>query len=70
MTPSKKLLTPREAAERIGVSVTTVKEWMRRAADPLPSMQVGHSGRVHRVVADQIDPWLVAEAARKTVATK
>ena len=70
MTQSKKLLTPGEAAERIGVSVTTIKEWMRRAADPLPSMQVGNSGRVHRIVADEIDAWLSAEAARKTVTTK
>lgn len=70
MAETKKLLTPREAAERIGVSVTTVKEWMRRAADPLPSMQVGHSGRVHRIVTDEIDAWLLAEAARKPQTTR
>lgn len=70
MLQPKKLLTPAEAAERIGVSITTVKEWMRRAAHPLPSMQVGKSGRVHRVIADEIDAWLVAEAARKAAGTK
>lgn len=60
----KKLLNRREAAERIGVSVTTVETWMRRADNPIPTMQVGASGRHLRVVADQIDPWLAAEAER------
>ena len=62
---TQQLLSPREAAEVIGVSVATVKAWMRRAADPLPSVQVGASGRFHKVVADQINPWLAAEASRK-----
>ena len=66
----QQLISPREAAERIGVSVATVKSWMRRAADPLPAVQVGHSGRFYKVVADQINPWLAAEAARKPVTAK
>jgi excisionase family DNA binding protein len=70
MAQPKQLLTPKEAADIIGVSVTTVKEWMRRADSPLPSVQVGKSGRVHRVVSDQIDTWLVAEASRKAAAAK
>lgn len=64
----KPLLTPKETGERLGVSVATVKAWMRREAHPLPSIQVGQSGRIHRVVADQIDPWLAAEASRKATA--
>lgn len=66
----QQLISPREAAERIGVSVATVKTWLRRSADPLPSVVVGESGRFRKVIADQIDPWLVAEASRKTVAVK
>lgn len=66
----QQLISPREAAERIGVSVATVKAWLRRSTDPLPSIVVGESGRFRKVIADQIDPWLVAEASRKTVAVK
>ena len=62
---TKELISPREAAERIGVSMATVKAWMRRADHPLPSVQVGASGKFHKVVSDQIDAWLVAEASRK-----
>lgn len=68
--PAQLLLTPKEAADRLGVSVTTVKEWMRRSDAPIPSVQVGKSGRVHRVLADQMEAWLVAEATRKASATK
>lgn len=60
----EQLITPREAAERIGVSVATVKAWIYRAADPLPSVVVGQSGKFRRIVASQIDPWLTAEASR------
>lgn len=70
MTQLKPLLTPKEAADHLGVSVTTVKEWMRRADAPLPSIQVGKSGRVHRVLGDQVDLWLNAEASRKAASTK
>ena len=61
----QQLISAAQAAERIGVSVATVKAWMRRAYDPLPAVQVGVSGRFHKVLADQIDAWLVAEASRK-----
>lgn len=53
----------------MGVSLTTVKAWMKRADHPLPSIQVGASGRHLRVVSDQIGPWLVSEAARKASTT-
>lgn len=64
------LITAKEAAERIGVSVATVKSWMRRGTEPLPSIPVGISGTHLRVVASQISPWLEAEASRKTGQTK
>lgn len=67
---SPQLIYAHEAAERIGVSTTTVKAWMRRRENPLPSVQVGATGRVHKVMADQIDAWLEAEAARKVAGTK
>lgn len=67
---SPQLIYAHEAAERIGVSTTTVKAWMRRAQNPLPSVQVGRTGRIHKVIADEIDAWLAAEAARKAPATR
>lgn len=60
-----KLISPKEAAEQIGVSVATVKVWMRRADNPLPSVAVGTSGTHYRVVADAITDWLSDEASRK-----
>lgn len=62
------LITPAEAAKRIGVSIHMVKVWIWREADPLPSVPVGKSGMHRRVVADQIDEWLAAESARKASA--
>jgi transposase len=59
------LLSPQQAAEQIGVSVATVKTWMRRASEPLPSVQVGNSGKFRKVVAAEVPAWLAAEAARK-----
>jgi transposase len=58
------VLSAPEAARLIGVSIHQVKAWMRRADDPLPSVAVGTSGRVRKVVAEQIAPWLEREAAR------
>lgn len=66
----EQLISPREAAELIGVSLTTVKSWIRRAHDPLPSIAVGSTGKHLRVVAGSIPSWLQAEAARKTVVKK
>lgn len=60
----EQLISAREAAARIGVSVVTIKAWMRRADNPLPAVQVGASGRHHRIVASQINDWLLAESAR------
>lgn len=59
------LISPAAAAKRIGVSLATVYAWVRRAEDPLPSVPVGETGRNVKVVASAIEPWLVAEAARK-----
>ena len=64
------LLSPREAAEAMGVSIATVKTWIRRADNPLPAVQVGSSGRFYKVVAEQINPWLIAEASRQASAVK
>jgi hypothetical protein len=63
---TKQLISPREAGEQIGVSLTTIKAWMRRAENPLPHIQVGSTGRVHKIVVAEINGWLTAEAARKT----
>lgn len=64
------LLSPREAAQAMGVSVATVKAWIRRNDNPLPAVQVGSSGRFYKVIAEQINPWLIAEASRQASATK
>lgn len=58
------LITPAEAAKRIGVSHNTVRSWIRRAENPLPSVVVGQSGRNRKVITEAITPWLEAEAAR------
>ena len=58
------LLTPRQVADELGVSLTTVKSWMRRQADPLPSVVVGATGTHRRILSDLLHPWLEAEAAR------
>ena len=58
------VLSAPEAARLIGVSIHQVKAWMRRADDPLPSVLVGASGRVRKVLAGQVAPWLGREAAR------
>lgn len=59
------LISPAEAAKRIGVSHRMVRTWIHRANEPLPSVVVGDSGNHRRVIASQIDAWLIAEAARK-----
>lgn len=67
---TKQLISPREAGEQIGVSLTTIKAWMRRAENPLPHVQVGTTGRVHKIVSAEIDGWLAAEATRNSGAAK
>mgnify|MGYP000735830390 CR=1 FL=1 len=66
----QQLITPREAAQLIGVSVTTIKEWIHRAEAPIPSVTVGKSGRFVKVIASEIDTWLITEAARKSGAIR
>lgn len=58
------LLSAPEVARHVGVSIHQVKAWMRRADDPLPSVAVGTSGRVRKILREQIAPWLECEAAR------
>lgn len=58
------LLSPPEAARLIGTNVAQVKEWMRRADHPLPSVPVGRSGKFRKVLRDQVAPWLEDEAER------
>lgn len=65
-----KLLTPKEAAEQIGVSLNTIKTWISRADEPLPSIIVGDTGSHRRIVAELVTPWLENEAQRKVRATK
>jgi excisionase family DNA binding protein len=69
-TTPMQLITPKEAAEQIGVSLTTVKTWLNRANDPLPSIVVGDAGTHRRVVADLIQPWLEQQAQGKIRVTK
>ena len=64
------LLTPKEAAEMIGVSLTTIKTWMTRDQEPLPSVEVGDTGKHRRIVAELVQPWLAHEAQRKARSTK
>lgn len=58
------LMTPRQAADEVGVSLATIKTWMKRQTDPLPSVVVGAAGTHRRVLGDMLRPWLEAEAAR------
>lgn len=64
-----KLVSPPEAARILGVHPEQVREWMRRADDPLPSVPVGSTGKHRRVVADSIPDWLARESARDHVPT-
>lgn len=58
------LITIDEAARQIGVSRKQVTEWVSRDKDPLPSVQVGVSGRVRKVVSSELESWFIAEAGR------
>ena len=48
-------LTIREAADRLGVSETTIRTWARRKRDPLPHMRCG---RVVRIPSDGLTAWV------------
>jgi excisionase family DNA binding protein len=65
-----KLLTPKEAAEQIGVSLSTVKAWISREDEPMPSIIVGDTGSHRRIVADLVQPWLENEVQRQASSTK
>ena len=60
----KELISPQEAANRIGVSVRTIKVWMTKPDHPLPSIQVGPSGSHFRILTSEIEPWIKAEASK------
>lgn len=62
------LISPADAAKRMGVSLGMVYVWMRRADNPLPSVTVGRTGRNAKVVSAEIDNWLADEAARNAAA--
>lgn len=61
----KALLSPQETADWLGVSLSQVYEWTRRADSPLPSIPVGKTGRMVKIVTAEVPGWLTAEAARK-----
>ena len=63
-SPRPRLLKPREAAEELSTNVAQVKEWMRRAEHPLPSIVVGQSGKFRKVVAAELDGWFAEEVKR------
>ena len=58
------LVTAAEAAKTIGVSVNRVREFMRRANDPLPSIRVVEGGLRRLIVSEEIKPWLRRQAER------
>ncbi|MDI9600124.1 MAG: helix-turn-helix domain-containing protein [Acidobacteriota bacterium] len=58
------LVTAAEAAEILGVSVHRVREFMRRAEDPLPSIRRVEGGSRRLVVFEEIRPWLRRQAER------
>lgn len=56
-------LTIREAADRLGVSETTIRTWARRKRDPLPHMRCG---RVVRIPSDGLEAWAAAHTIGAT----
>lgn len=59
------LVSTTEAARIIGTTTARVREWARRAEDPLPSIP-SESGRFLQIITAEIEPWLVREAKRQT----
>lgn len=59
-----------DAAKIIGVSIRQVTLWANRQEDPLPTVVVGAKGGTRRVVASEINAFLVAEAARSKADTR
>lgn len=58
--PGDALLTPQEAAQRVGVHVETVRRAVRSGA--LPARRAGRAVRIH---ADDLDRWLAGPAPRR-----
>jgi len=65
-TTSSNLLTPRQAAERIGISYPALKHWILAGRIRTVKTPGGH----HRVPADALDEFLPATAAAHTGATR
>jgi len=63
-----KLLSRPMVAKMLGVSRDNVRQWTRRADDPLPTVLVGKSGTRRKVIASEIDPWLARQAEREHAA--
>lgn len=60
------LVTAEEAAAIIGhVNAHKVREWMRRADNPLPSVPKGRAGKYRLVIRSEIDAWLKTEFERR-----
>ena len=55
--PAKELLTAREVAARIRVSIRTVWRWTAAGALP-PPVRTGGNGRIVRWKADDIDQFI------------
>jgi len=64
-TATPLLLSVPEVAAQLRVSHERVKEWARRAEDPLPNVLVGWK---HKIIAAEIGPWLVRENERRRLA--
>lgn len=60
------LLRPREAAQRLGISVATLPGWRARGFGPA---HIRISSRAVRYAADEIDRWLAQRVRASTSAT-
>ena len=68
MQNQPKLMTIPKAAQVIGEDVETVRAWVVRAVDPLPSVVTSgaESQRMHRkVVMAEVDEWLRRQSQRE-----
>ncbi len=67
-TTTPKLLSIPDAAKALGVDHGTVREWVKRTVDPLPSVVVGRGDGKHvrrKVVMSEVDEWLVRQAGKE-----
>lgn len=55
-----KLITLTEAADRLGVEMTTVRRWVRQGK--LPGFKLG--GRTYRIKASDVDTFLESRRVR------